>query len=370
MAEVWVGANFLFGHDRCRQLLAAAQRSARATASSAEKIDPVRYKDFVVSSTRIRRVWSAKGASTRPARCSAPVSFLDRHGGARRRSAAAPSASRPPISAPRTSCCRRTGLCDDGADCRHRARVGDQRRAPARRSTPPGPHRRSRHTSSTSIAISTAQSMRVGFVQRLRDERAVRVAWTRCAPRSRPIASARVLFTAFHCRIASAVPDQEFLFALDAVRWARVTTASLAELTLQPSSGTRRLAASPATIDDAHRPARSAAPTGARDRARRRCGCGSVRAPASSRSWSPVRRRRGVAHHLVLCRLPDPDASLQHPDPQRRGLRPGRRQHRPDVTCGLTIVRAWAHRQLPHVHLRRRAAPDAEVPARLPGASR
>lgn len=55
VAEVWVGADFLFGRDRTGNfsLLRAlgAQYGFRA-----EKIDPIRYKDFVVSSTRIRRL--------------------------------------------------------------------------------------------------------------------------------------------------------------------------------------------------------------------------------------------------------------------------------------------------------------------------
>jgi riboflavin kinase/FMN adenylyltransferase len=54
-AEVWVGANFLFGRDRCGTftLLRALgdDRGFRA-----EKIEPVLYKDFVVSSTRIRHL--------------------------------------------------------------------------------------------------------------------------------------------------------------------------------------------------------------------------------------------------------------------------------------------------------------------------
>jgi riboflavin kinase/FMN adenylyltransferase len=57
VAEVWVGADFLFGRDRSGNftLLRAlgAQYGFRA-----EKIDPIRYKEFVVSSTRIRRLVS------------------------------------------------------------------------------------------------------------------------------------------------------------------------------------------------------------------------------------------------------------------------------------------------------------------------
>jgi len=54
-SEVWVGANFLFGHGRSGNfslLRALGQRLG----FRADKIDPVRYKDFVVSSTRIRRL--------------------------------------------------------------------------------------------------------------------------------------------------------------------------------------------------------------------------------------------------------------------------------------------------------------------------
>jgi riboflavin kinase/FMN adenylyltransferase len=55
VAEVWVGADFLFGRDRSGNFsllrVLGAQYGYRA-----EKIDSVRYKDFVVSSTRIRRL--------------------------------------------------------------------------------------------------------------------------------------------------------------------------------------------------------------------------------------------------------------------------------------------------------------------------
>jgi riboflavin kinase/FMN adenylyltransferase len=57
VGEVWVGADFLFGRDRSGNfsLLRAlgSQYGFRV-----EKIDPVRYKDFVVSSTRVRRLVS------------------------------------------------------------------------------------------------------------------------------------------------------------------------------------------------------------------------------------------------------------------------------------------------------------------------
>src|SRR5262245_20537860 len=55
VAEVWVGADFLFGRDRTGNFTLLRALGARA-GFRAEKIDPVRYKEFVVSSTRIRRL--------------------------------------------------------------------------------------------------------------------------------------------------------------------------------------------------------------------------------------------------------------------------------------------------------------------------
>jgi riboflavin kinase/FMN adenylyltransferase len=57
VVEVWVGANFLFGHDRAGNYSSLRALGARY-GFRAEKIDAVRYKDFVVSSTRIRRLVS------------------------------------------------------------------------------------------------------------------------------------------------------------------------------------------------------------------------------------------------------------------------------------------------------------------------
>lgn len=54
-SEVWVGANFLFGHERAGNFTLLRSLGARL-GFRAEKIDPVRYKEFVVSSTRVRRL--------------------------------------------------------------------------------------------------------------------------------------------------------------------------------------------------------------------------------------------------------------------------------------------------------------------------
>lgn len=55
VADVWVGANFLFGHARSGNFTLLRTLGAQL-GFRAEKIDPVRYKEFVVSSTRIRRL--------------------------------------------------------------------------------------------------------------------------------------------------------------------------------------------------------------------------------------------------------------------------------------------------------------------------
>ncbi|MGE0394402.1 MAG: bifunctional riboflavin kinase/FAD synthetase [Vicinamibacterales bacterium] len=57
ISEVWVGANFLFGHDRTGTFSMLRQLGQRY-GFRADKIDPVRFKEFVVSSTRIRRLIS------------------------------------------------------------------------------------------------------------------------------------------------------------------------------------------------------------------------------------------------------------------------------------------------------------------------
>ena len=55
VSEVWVGANFLFGHDRSGNF-STLRTLGQRFGFRADKIDPVRYKEFVVSSTRVRRL--------------------------------------------------------------------------------------------------------------------------------------------------------------------------------------------------------------------------------------------------------------------------------------------------------------------------
>jgi riboflavin kinase/FMN adenylyltransferase len=55
VSEVWVGANFLFGRDRAGTFT-LLRTLGEDRGFRTEKIDPVRYKDFVVSSTRVRHL--------------------------------------------------------------------------------------------------------------------------------------------------------------------------------------------------------------------------------------------------------------------------------------------------------------------------
>jgi len=55
VSDVWVGANFLFGHDRAGNF-STLRTLGQRYGFRADKIDPVRYKEFVVSSTRVRRL--------------------------------------------------------------------------------------------------------------------------------------------------------------------------------------------------------------------------------------------------------------------------------------------------------------------------
>ena len=106
VSEVWVGANFLFGHDRSGNFSLLRTLGARY-GFKAEKIDPVRYKDFVVSSTRVRRLVSEARVDEAAALLGHPyvVDGVVVRGDA---SAAGPSDFRRRTCAARTSCCRRT----------------------------------------------------------------------------------------------------------------------------------------------------------------------------------------------------------------------------------------------------------------------
>jgi riboflavin kinase/FMN adenylyltransferase len=74
VAEVWVGANFLFGRDRSGTF--TLLRALGTTSDSASRRSSRCYKDFVVSSTRVRHL-IAEGASTGAGAAQAPLRFID-----------------------------------------------------------------------------------------------------------------------------------------------------------------------------------------------------------------------------------------------------------------------------------------------------
>ena len=106
VAEVWVGGNFLFGRDRTGNF-SLLRDLGLLYGFRVEKIDPVRYKDFVVSSTRVRRLISRR--PRRRGRGAARPSLLHRrHRGGRcctRPADRVPDGEHRPA---RTSCCRPT----------------------------------------------------------------------------------------------------------------------------------------------------------------------------------------------------------------------------------------------------------------------
>ena len=194
VAEVWVGANFLFGRDRAGNF-SLLRTLGQRYGFRAEKIDPVRYRDFVVSSTRVRRLIS-RGPRRRGGRPARPPLLHRRHGGGRGRRGAArsgfPTAN---LDHRQRAVAAARRLCDDRHHRRHRpcarlpisasrptfgdAAARDRRDPCASDST--GPVRRARCGSS--------------FVQRLRDERTLRRTWTRWCRRSTPTArSAQAVF--------------------------------------------------------------------------------------------------------------------------------------------------------------------------------
>jgi riboflavin kinase/FMN adenylyltransferase len=75
VAEVWVGADFVFGHDRAGNLSTLRHLGSRY-GFRAEAIEPVRYKEFVVSSSRARQLIAAGRVEEAAALLGRPY-FLD-----------------------------------------------------------------------------------------------------------------------------------------------------------------------------------------------------------------------------------------------------------------------------------------------------
>ena len=126
VAEVWVGANFLFGHERAGTFSVLRRLGARY-GFRAEKIDPVRYKDFVVSSTRVRRLVS-EGRVDEAGALLGHHYFVDGDGGeGRGPRPRARRADRQPRDAERAGAAGRR-LRDAADGRRDRVSVGDQHR--------------------------------------------------------------------------------------------------------------------------------------------------------------------------------------------------------------------------------------------------
>ena len=167
VSEVWVGANFLFGHDRAGNFSMLRTLGARY-GFKAEKIDPVRYKDFVVSSTRIRRLIS-EGRIDEAGALLGHQYYVDgtvMQGDQRGRTIGFPTAN---------LCTENELLPPDGVYATTTRIAGVVRASVTNIGTRPTVDDSGRTTVETHIFNTDRDlygaSIRVGFVQRLRDER-------------------------------------------------------------------------------------------------------------------------------------------------------------------------------------------------------
>ena len=168
VSEVWVGANFLFGHDRSGNFSMLRDLGGRY-GFKAEKIDPVRYKDFVVSSTRVRRLVS-EGRMDEAGALLGHEYFLDgsvMRGDQRGRTLGFPTAN----------LCTDNELLPPHGVYATTARVGEVVHASVTNiGTRPTVDQSGRTVIETHIFDLDkdlyGSTIRVGFVQRLRDERA------------------------------------------------------------------------------------------------------------------------------------------------------------------------------------------------------
>src|SRR5256886_7588343 len=168
VAEVWVDANFLFGHDRAGNFSLLRMLGSRL-GFKAEKIDPVRYKDFVVSSTRIRRL-VAEGRVDEAGALLGHQYYIDGtvvHGDHRGRTLGFPTAN---------LCSENELLPPHGVYATMATIDGIVRPSITNIGARPTVDRSGRPVTETHIFAFDGDlygaSIRVGFVQRMRDERA------------------------------------------------------------------------------------------------------------------------------------------------------------------------------------------------------
>ena len=190
VSEVWVGANFLFGHDRSGNFSLLRALGGRY-GFKAEKIDPVRYKDFVVSSTRIRRLVAEARVDEASALLGHPY-FIDGmvvHGDARGRGIGFPTAN---------ICTSNELLPPNGVYATTAIIDGVVWPSITNIGTRPTVDDSGRITVETHVFDFDrdlyGSTIRVAFVQRLRDERAFESLETLKAQIAQDCSRARVLF--------------------------------------------------------------------------------------------------------------------------------------------------------------------------------
>ena len=190
VGEVWVGANFLFGHDRAGNYTMLRALGGRYGFKT-EKIDPVRYKDFVVSSTRIRRLISEGRVDEAGALLGHPY-YLDgsvMHGDARGKGLGFPTAN---------LCTRNELIPPHGVYATMTTVDGVVHPSVTNIGVRPTVDDSGRPTVETHLFDFDRDlygaSIHVGFVQRLRDERAFESLDLLTAQIAADCARARVLF--------------------------------------------------------------------------------------------------------------------------------------------------------------------------------
>src|SRR5215831_19697060 len=168
VSEVWVGANFLFGHDRAGNFSLLRTLGAQYGFKD-EKIDPIRYKEFVVSSTRIRRL-VAEGRVDEAGALLGHQYYMDgtvTQGDRRGRTIGFPTAN---------LCTENELMPPNGVYATTATIAGTVRRSVTNIGVRPTVDTSGRTTIETHIFDFDrdlyGSSIRLGFVQRLRDERA------------------------------------------------------------------------------------------------------------------------------------------------------------------------------------------------------
>ena len=344
-------------------------RDARRRATASRPRRSIRSATRTSSSAaRGSGAWSARRAWTRPARCSA-TSTSSTAPSCEATGAGGRSAFRRPTCRPRTNCCRRTA-------CMRRRRRSTASCYPSVTNigVRPTVDQSGRVDDRDAHLQPGSRSLRRVDARRVRPAPArragLRVARRAATRRSRPTATGRACSSiGFHCKIAASCRSARLLFSLEFSSQG-VPAPLVEDLAGAACSGT-----SAARRDHARRAdggAREGRRPTARSAAQRRCDV-QLRAHNQHARGPGVRPTAAASGRpLPIARFPESHALRLYNTLTRaeEPFTPGPGQHRPDVHLRPHRLRARAHRQLPHVCLRGRAAPHAASPARLPGARR